>query len=466
MASGAPMLEQLKTNTVINIGFAIIILILVVMTFSNIFIITKNNDAILHMDLDLQRIEEINRMRNAAQQRALILFQMTVMDDVFDRDVLYSAYNKEALNFNLAFKSLYEKTKSTTEYDLEEIRRLAKKGRDIQDEVVELIYIEKMDSANDILFSRIIPAQNKTIKSLTLQRKKQQALLIHHIDDIEELNVKMYWVVKISGLIAIVLGLIIAVYVSRHNKIEGILELEKKMAEEENSAKTEFLANMSHELRTPLHAVMSFSKFGLTKENASKEKIKSYFQHINSSGKRLLVLINNLLDIEKLESRNTEYNFSREDLVQTLNESIESISSLNKEKNIDIIVNVSKNVKRTECDKILISQVFVNLMSNAIKFSPENEKIFIEIKILKDSFFQFSIKDQGVGIPHSELTLIFSKFSQSSRTKTGSGGTGLGLSICSEIIDGHSGRIWAEQVKGLGACFIFEIPTNQITPSG
>lgn len=461
------MKKELNTNIVINIGFSIVILILGIMTGANMYIINQNNEAISNINLKQQQAQDTFIMRNAAQQRALILFQMTVMDDVFDRDDMYIKYNKEALNFNLAFSHLKETIDSDTAADLKLIQKLAGKGRKIQDKAAELIYVEDMEAANKILFSEVIPVQTKVMAKLTSQREKQQSYLNNKIEYIRQLNIKAYWTITIAGILAIILGLAIAIYVSRHNKRTSKLELEKQMAEEANIAKSEFLANMSHELRTPVHAILSFSKFGLVKKNASREKIHDYFQHIQDSGKRLISLLTDLLDLEKLESRKVNYNFRDINIQDEINICIDGLSSLLEDKNISVKLHSIGEASCVECDPALIHQVFENLLSNAIKFSESNSEINIYIEKVTSrrgkNVFRFSIKDEGIGIPDKELELVFDKFIQSSHTNTGSGGTGLGLAICAEIIAGHGGHIWAERVEK-GAMFMFEIPVKQPQP--
>jgi len=246
-------------------------------------------------------------------------------------------------------------------------------------------------------------------------------------------------------------------------QIEQKLLIAKREAEASNRAKTEFLANMSHELRTPLHSILSFASFGTKKyANAKPEKLLDYFNRIKKSGQTLLELLNDLLDLAKLESRRAIFAFEPSDLgilVRTVTNELDTLLS---ERNLSIRHEVSKFDGEVTLDAVRIKQVLRNLLNNAIKFSPDGG--IIDVAICRvDNSVRVSVCDQGPGIPQDELEAVFDKFVQSSKTKTGAGGTGLGLAICLDIVTVHKGRIWAENRPEGGAVFSFEIPLSRHT---
>jgi signal transduction histidine kinase len=245
------------------------------------------------------------------------------------------------------------------------------------------------------------------------------------------------------------------------------LKRAKDEAESANRLKSEFLSNMSHEIRTPMHQILSYSKFGIDKfSKAEKEKILHYFSQINTIGHSLQLLLDDLLDLSKLESGKVEYEMKEINL-QDLSKSVLTDFNLMKvEKGVEIEIRNSDVNSQIICDRNKISQVIRNLLSNAFKFSPKGKAVIISFDYgningngnsLIDAIIT-SVKDEGIGIPEEELDSVFDKFVQSSKTKTGAGGTGLGLAICKEIIDGHNGKIWAENNPEGGATFNFLLP--------
>jgi len=247
------------------------------------------------------------------------------------------------------------------------------------------------------------------------------------------------------------------------NKVEertGDYKKAKEEAEQANMLKSEFLTNMSHELRTPIHHIGSYAHIGIKRFNSKKESVLDCFEKVISANNRMLVLIDNLFDLSRLEVGKVEYTFEENDVFQMVNESITKFSQQLEEKELSIVMDQPTVSSKIVCDRTTINQVVQNLISNSIKFTQKNKNIFILLDRKKSSL-SVSIKDEGPGIPESEMIFIFDGFSQSSRTKTGAGGTGLGLAICKEIIEAHNGKIWAENNPEGGATFSFILPYVQ-----
>lgn len=247
------------------------------------------------------------------------------------------------------------------------------------------------------------------------------------------------------------------------------LALAKEAAEQANAAKSLFLTNMSHELRTPMHGILSFARIGLQRGSQSEpERLTGYFERIISSAERLMTLLNDLLDLSKLEAGHMELHPSKIDLSLLARTTIAEFEALAKSRQIDIQT-LCTGRSTVTADGKLITQVLANLLSNAIKFSPACSQICLSIQpgVLNTpagaqprQALEIIVADSGPGIPENELERIFDKFVQSSKTHSGAGGTGLGLAICREITHIHGGQILARNREGGGAEFILRLPAE------
>lgn|GEM_PF-1428370 len=244
-------------------------------------------------------------------------------------------------------------------------------------------------------------------------------------------------------------------------------------AEAANEAKDVFLANMSHELRTPLHAVLSFARLGESRTGRVEEgRLRDYFARIASGGERLLGLLNDLLDLAKLESGQMAIKPVSLDLAEVAREVLLEFEASLAAKRLDATLDVRPATPWAFADGVRIGQVLRNLLSNAIKFSPEGGaiRLHMEPAVLGSAerpvaAVELVVSDEGLGIPAKELEQVFEKFAQSSKTDTGAGGTGLGLAICREIVTGHGGVIFARnrEASGAGVDFVVRLPAATAT---
>jgi signal transduction histidine kinase len=248
------------------------------------------------------------------------------------------------------------------------------------------------------------------------------------------------------------------------------LEVAKATAENANRAKSAFLANMSHELRTPMHAVLAYARLGLAKD--PEPKLRDFLGRIVDSGERLLLLLNDLLDLSKLEAGRMQVDFAPHDLEQIVREVAHEIEPLLTGKRL--LLEFQHEPGCESCvapvDRERMAQVFHNILANAVRFSSEGGRIGVRFACTElpcDSpdyvgdtrlALEVAFSDEGVGIPEGELELIFDKFVQSSKTRTKAGGTGLGLAICRQIAELHRGRVWARSNAGRGATFAVAVP--------
>ncbi|WP_019219725.1 ATP-binding protein [Bartonella florencae] len=243
-------------------------------------------------------------------------------------------------------------------------------------------------------------------------------------------------------------------------KLNKSLKAEKERAESANKAKSEFLANMSHELRTPLNAILGFSDIMLqsTFGPLGSQRYKEYMHDIYNSGTHLLTLINDILDMSKIEAGRFNLDCKNTDLEPIISEAVRTLTPQAQEKNIAFTTNIAPEL-HAEVDGRAIKQIFLNLISNAVKFTPSGGSINV-CAFKKKHNLVFKIKDTGVGIPSSAIKKLGQPFEQveNQLTKTHTG-SGLGLAISRSLLELHKGKleITSKEMKGTTVTIIMPI---------
>lgn len=240
--------------------------------------------------------------------------------------------------------------------------------------------------------------------------------------------------------------------VSEFRAAERATREARDAAEEASRAKTEFIANISHELRTPLQSILGFSELGLGRAQGH-ERLVTMFSEINASGQRMLALVNDLLDVSKIESAVGTFHLERTDLRPLLREVARELDPLLAGQQLRLELKLCALPLLAKVDPLRFQQVVRNVLANAIKFSPSQGRIELSGETTAAGEIHLAVRDQGPGIPPAEIDQVFEAFVQSSQTKDGSGGTGLGLAICRKIVQAHGGRIHAENLAAGGAAF-------------
>ena len=240
---------------------------------------------------------------------------------------------------------------------------------------------------------------------------------------------------------------------------ERAILLARDAAQAASLAKSEFVANISHELRTPLQSILGFSELGVLRVQGNI-KIAGMFHDIHRSGQRMLALVNDLLDIAKIESSVTTSVFQAVDLRSLIQDVLTELSPLFQARQIRLVCLMPAEPLAACVDTLRIHQVLRNVVANALKFSALGQTIEVQAGFFSPAGLRISVRDEGCGVPDGELETIFEPFMQSSRTKDGSGGTGLGLAICRRILAAHAGRIQAENLAQGGAVFHIDLPCS------
>ena len=245
-------------------------------------------------------------------------------------------------------------------------------------------------------------------------------------------------------------------------KVDELARLNMQL-HEMNRMRGEFLANMSHELRTPLNSIIGFAEV-LQGLDALNDKQKKYAQNIQKSGRNLLDMINDILDLAKMEAGKMEVRLSEFRIDRIIHEQCDLVRDLAEDKNIDLKIEIESDLPLLYQDQTKVQQILTNLLSNAIKFTPEGGRITVGAKGDARGRIEFWVADTGVGIPASEKEVIFEKFRQGTAvlgrdnlTREYSG-TGLGLSIVKELCKLLGGEVSVESELGKGSTFRVVIP--------
>lgn len=244
-----------------------------------------------------------------------------------------------------------------------------------------------------------------------------------------------------------------------------LTEIQNKKIEAANRAKSEFLANMSHELRTPLNAIIGFSEVLRDKlcGDLNKEQME-FVTDIHSSGEHLLQMINDILDLAKVESGKLELKYEEFEIGGAIDAVLTTLKGLAHKKSLSIETILHDPVDRLCADLIKFKQMLYNLLSNAIKFTPENGKIAIRTKSFKNGrgFIEVRVTDTGIGIAPEDYSKIFEEFKQvDSSYSRKYEGTGLGLALTKKLVELHGGKIGFESTVGAGSTFYFTLPKKQ-----
>ena len=243
------------------------------------------------------------------------------------------------------------------------------------------------------------------------------------------------------------------------------LDTEKRSAEEANRMKSEFLVNMSHELRTPLNAIMGFAKLmAHGKVGPVSAQQQEFLGDILTSSKHLLDLINDVLDLAKVEAGKMDFYPAPIDLTQLVGEVRDVLRGMAATKRINVDTDIHPRCTGVELDAAKLKQVLYNYVSNALKFTPEGGRVLIRVEPEGADSFRIEVTDTGIGIRLEDIKYLFSKFHQldSSASKKYPG-TGLGLALTKQIAEAQGGRVGVDSLYGKGSTFFIVLPLRPLT---
>lgn len=263
---------------------------------------------------------------------------------------------------------------------------------------------------------------------------------------------------------AAIAGSMIFKSIVERDRTERRLRAAKEQAELANRAKTEFLANMSHELRTPLNAINGFSEVIQNEIHGplGDARYKEYVQQINESGEHLLALINDILDVSKIEGGTTDLEAEEFDLGETVNGALKLLWDPVRFAQVEVVAEIEPALPQIRADRRKLRQVLLNLISNALKFTPDGGRVVISAGLNAQGGVVVEIADNGIGIAEENLDLVLQPFGQVenafSRTHDG---TGLGLTLAKSLIELHGGEFALASELGVGTTVTFSLPAHR-----
>jgi len=400
-------------------------------------------------------------MRDAARQRAIYLHRMLTLTDPFERDAEFMKFNAAATDFVIARNELLsmEKDASQEVSIWNAARPYIVDGQASQLETAELILQDRKEEANELLLNKVIPIQNKVNETLSAMFGIQKDTALKAYEAAIDRNERIYWIAILSGTSAVLLTIFVAFIVVRRTvHAEASLDEARVAAQTATEMKSQFLANMSHEIRTPLTAVIGYADTML-EQNISEEDRNHTAKRILNNGKHLLHVINDILDISKIEAGQLSIEKIPVSQVKLIKDVEWLIGSAIREEGLYFDVHyefpIPDNIKT---DPTRLKQILLNLLGNAKKFTPAGS-VSLTVKYLQEQKKMcYEVKDTGIGMTPQEQAKLFKAFTQADDSTTREfGGTGLGLYISRQLAQMLGGDLVCSSEKGEGSLFVATI---------
>lgn len=483
-----------KTVPLLVCGFSLIIGLMVAIAYQGLSQLERSKSYIhdishVHHEKDTL----IGKMQRLNREQIISLQHMLITDDVFDLDDAARQNVEIAQAFVQARKQLEALPNEPAEQALlADMKRYASEAAPYNDRVRDMLLnneIDASDSAEAILLTQLIPVQNKisgVFDALVELHGVTNGQAIQISEN--EYDYSRSFIIQMLQ-VAVILAILTGVWVTRHilrneralkenrdelellvSKRTSALEsssseaiIARREAEHANRAKSTFMANMSHELRTPLNAVLGFSEImDLQVMGPLSTKYREYATHINTSAKHLLELIEQLLDLSRIEAGRLELSESDVCFSSILNETITVVRSAFQRETYKIFLTPDSVSVRLRGDERLLKQTLINIISNAAKYSDPDDPVELTLRVV-DGKAVLNIRDRGIGIAPEEIPRLFNPYERSeAQTAREHQGTGLGLTIARSLIEAHGGSLTLDSELGVGTEVTITLPAERV----
>jgi len=462
-----------NTNLVVKAGFTSILLLVVIFgAFSLYQLKTITYNMTNAIDINSKKIIHVILMRDAIRQRQVVMTEMILLDDVFKREENRMTFFKLSGEFRrerIALMKLpyNESEKKLLNVILDDVRFAQIANR----EAIDLLIVDSSSEEGRNLILSAQKLQKKIYGLLGELIKLQNKNIQQFVKTNREKYSKTLTLSVLFGIVIALTAWLIARIMSRiltqknNELLNKNKQLEKVSAQalEATRTKSEFLAIMSHEIRTPLTSIIGFAE-ALEEPSTEIEDRSSITKTIIKNGKHLLKIINDILDISKIEANRMEFENTYFSPVELINDVEETIKYQCMEKGIQFYVEYEFPIPNVICNDVLrIKQIILNLCSNALKFTKAG-KVCIKVRsdIENEKIF-FTVIDSGIGLTEEQISKVFDAFTQADSSTTRQyGGSGLGLSLSRQFAEKMGGSITVESLVGIGSQFCVSIKTGKI----
>jgi len=453
-----------KTKFIIIMGFAMILLIFAALV--SVWVTTQKHqrERLLKIDNLRQATKSIGNMRQAALRRSLLLHEMSLKDEYFDREDRHQEFVSQAGVFIQSRDELLSLSLSDSDKllwgKLRELILINEKG---QSHVARLLLDGRQEAGRALLSNEIIPNQQKIMEQLSEMFQNHNLQVAREFRIADEKQTSAYRIIIILAAAALCISIAIIVFIVR-----STTRIQRDLAKADeariaNRMKSEFLANMSHEIRTPLTSIIGYSQIALNTDQSREERIDGQ-RAVLRNGKHLLRIINEILDLSKIEAGKFDLEMLPVSTFALMQDVCDIAMLKAKDKGLQCGVNFVYPLPETfKTDPVRLKQILLNLMINAVKFTDEGH---VYVKVWCDRYANkmiFEVEDTGIGIDAGNQEKIFAAFTQAEvSTSRKYGGTGLGLTLSRQLCVLLGGGLTVRSKPGQGSTFTASVDTDSL----